>query len=80
MMGGRIWVESEAGQGSVFHFTANFRLRQRPLLGSERLKRQGLEGLSVLVVDDNNANRNILAEMLTNWRMSPAMAESALVH
>jgi len=76
MMGGRIWVESEAGQGSVFHFTANFRHSATPALGSERLKRQGLEGLSVLVVDDNDANRNILAEMLTNWRMSPAMAES----
>jgi len=76
MMGGRIWVESAAGQGSVFHFTANFRHSATPALGSERLKRQALEGLSVLVVDDNDANRNILAEMLTNWRMSPAMAES----
>ena len=75
MMGGRIWVESEAGQGSVFHFTAKFRHSTTPALGSERVERQGLAGLSVLVVDDNDTNRNILAEMLTNWRMSPALAE-----
>ena len=36
---------------------------------------QTLPGLDVLVVDDNAPNRNILAEMLTNWRMSPVLAE-----
>ena len=76
LMGGRMWVESETGKGSVFHFSAKFGHSTMPGFSSERPERQGLEGLSVLVVDDNNTNRNILAEMLTNWRMNPTLAES----
>jgi two-component system sensor histidine kinase/response regulator len=77
MMGGRIWVESKVGQGSVFHFTATFRHSKRPAVSSERPEHLGLEGLSVLVVDDNDTTRNILAEMLTKWRMNPVLAGSA---
>jgi PAS domain S-box-containing protein len=76
MMGGRMWVESEVGRGSAFHFTAKFGHSTSSAFCSERHERQGLEGLSVLVVDDNDINRNILAEMLTNWRMNPVLAES----
>jgi two-component system sensor histidine kinase/response regulator len=76
MMAGRIWVESKIGQGSVFHFTATFRHSKTLALSSERPERLGLEGQSVLVVDDNDTNCKILAEMLTNWRMNPVLAES----
>jgi two-component system sensor histidine kinase/response regulator len=78
MMGGRMWVESEAGRGSVFHFTATFKHAAAPAFDSERFERQALQGLSILVVDDNTANRNILGEMLTNWRMNPTLAESGV--
>jgi PAS domain S-box-containing protein len=77
MMGGRIWVESKVGQGSVFHFTATFRHSKTPGFNAERPEHLGLDGLSVLVVDDNDTNRNILAEMLTKWRMNPVLAGSA---
>jgi PAS domain S-box-containing protein len=76
MMGGRMWVESEVGQGSVFHFTVRFGHSTSPPFSAERPERQGLQGLSVLVVDDNDTNRKILAEMLTSWRMNPVLAES----
>jgi PAS domain S-box-containing protein len=70
LMGGRVWVESEAGQGSTFHFTAHLDRHPgslpRPLAG-----RVDLEGLPVLVVDDNATNRAMLEEVLTNWRMLP---------
>ena len=71
MMGGRIWVESEAGQGSTFHFTARFGLSGAGAPPPPPAQPAHLHGLPVLVVDDNATNRRILEEVLTNWRMRP---------
>jgi PAS domain S-box-containing protein len=76
MMDGRIWFESEPGQGSTISFTAAFELLSA---GSQTSDAEPLmlHGLSVLVVDDNATNRLILAQVLTQWGMSPSLAESA---
>jgi PAS domain S-box-containing protein len=73
LMGGTIWVESEAGRGSTFHFTARFGLAGGPTKAPARPA--DLEGLAVLVVDDNATNRRILAEMLGSWRMRATAVE-----
>jgi signal transduction histidine kinase/DNA-binding response OmpR family regulator len=73
MMGGRLWVESEVGQGSRFHFTARVQTlaaKQSPDRGVG-----ALHGVRVLVVDDNTTNRTVLAELLSEWSMEPAVAE-----
>ncbi len=76
LMGGRLWVESQPGHGSAFHFTANFGVAETPPAERE-LEADALENLPVLVVDDNETNRRILGEMLSHWRMIPSLSDGA---
>jgi signal transduction histidine kinase/CheY-like chemotaxis protein len=81
LMKGSIWIESpwisdwraEGGPGSAFHFTAQLEAGT----GRVRVLEPGsLEGLAVLVVDDNMTNRLILRQMLSQWGMKPVCADS----
>ncbi|MFS8069533.1 MAG: response regulator, partial [Byssovorax sp.] len=83
MMGGRIWIESQQGQGSTFHFTGRFGVS--PALGPVRLTSpDALEEVRILVVDDNASARAILESQLVRWRArvtavaDPAAALAAL--
>ena len=74
-MSGAIWVESEPGAGSSFHFTASFGAAGPCEV--ERAVDVSVAGAPVLVVDDNATNRRILTEWLCRWQMRPTAAASA---
>jgi CheY-like chemotaxis protein/nitrogen-specific signal transduction histidine kinase/HPt (histidine-containing phosphotransfer) domain-containing protein len=71
LMGGELAVASEPGHGATFSFTVNLSLFDKPL-DAPAVRPVTLEGLPVLVVDDNQTNLTILREMLARWRMNPS--------
>ena len=75
MMGGRMWLESEPGKGSQFHFVVRLAFHR-----SDETKMSppvDLRALHALVVDDNATNRRILIEILESWQMTALGADSA---
>jgi signal transduction histidine kinase/DNA-binding response OmpR family regulator len=72
MMGGEMWVDSESSRGSTFHFTAQF--GSQGVIQSASARYPDLQGLQVLVIDDNATNRHILAQTLKEHGMKPSMA------
>jgi two-component system, sensor histidine kinase and response regulator len=76
MMGGGIWVDSEPGRGSTFHFTVRLKRQLTSAATTPEIATVDLRGLPVLVVDDNATNRQILEHMLRHWQMNPTVVDS----
>jgi PAS domain S-box-containing protein len=76
LMGGRIWVDSEPGKGSRFHFEVVFRLAKGSKAQAALSEPTNLRDISVLVADDNATNRRVLAETLGRWGARPTCVES----
>jgi len=75
MMGGKIRVESEAGKGCTFSFSARFGIDRQPRPAAKPLS-VDIAGLRVLVVDDNATNRLILRETLSCWGATVSEAQN----
>ncbi len=75
-MGGNIWVESQVGKGSTFHFTIQMKRQKEKEKKFIPVMFDDIKNLNVLVVDDNKTNLRIIKEMLINWHMKPTLTES----
>ena len=76
LMGGRLSVASEPGTGSNFHFSVELDLAPVTAAVRHAIDAATLRGMSVLVVDDNEVNRQILERLLERWQMRTVIVDS----
>jgi len=75
MMGGRLWLDSQPGAGSQFHFVVRLDVPEQD--DAAPPPAFDLRTIRALVVDDNATNRRILAEILASWQMTATGVETA---
>ena len=76
MMDGELGVDSAPGRGSRFHFSARFGIGQERTVEDAAVSVGGLRGARVLVVDDNDAAREVLVQMADSLGLRASAADS----
>ncbi len=77
MMNGSIWVESEVGEGTTFHFNIELGIAEQRIDPAAPNAIKELAGTQVLIVDDNETNRLILRDIMFSWQLVPVCVPSA---
>jgi CheY-like chemotaxis protein len=78
MMGGTMWIESQEDIGSTFYFTLVVPAEASSQLNSNQVCRLELDGQRLLIVDDNDTNRQILMRQAQVWGMECYAAQSGV--
>ncbi len=77
LMGGNMWMESQEGIGSNFHFTVSALAAEISYSHKPAIMPQ-LNNKRVLIVDDNKTNRRVLTLQAQSWGMLPIVFENPL--
>ncbi len=78
LMGGKIWVDSQIGKGSEFHFSAAFALAGNPVTKESMLQAAELKNVRVLVLDNDETDGRVLTNSLTRWGASVTVFTSGV--